>query len=235
LTIKGTCNLQLFSADLIQKVQISKLLICLRHPQTAEIMLSLEHSIPTDLAMFAFSGQIQLPISTTTSLLMGEVNLYDRYNIQMGNTGFTVTIDLDPIHESELSFLELLDDRTAEDEDPHQILDRLTRELRLDTTFPQPPVRVPPLSTSHSPIPTVAASAYPSVPVAYRRESPLVSAVHRQTPNPPTESAQNEIDSHQLPQPAPPDPGDRELDFDRPHIDHSYRDLHWDTMEVVVD
>ncbi len=226
LTVKGSCNLQLFSPDLIQKVQMSKLLICLRHPQTAEIMLSIEHSIPADLTMFAFSGQIQLPIETTTSLLMGEVNLYDRYNIQMGTTGFTVTIDLDPIHESELSFLQLLDDRTAEDEDPHQLLDRLTRELQLEPTPTQiaVPAKPTPIST-----PT-ANSPYPSVPVAYRRESPT-SAV---APPPPPESVQTDIES-QLPQPSPPATGDLELDFDRSQPDLWHRDRQWDTLEVVVD
>jgi hypothetical protein len=228
LTIKGSCNLQLFSPDLIQKVQISKLLICLRHPQTAEIILSIEHSIPSDLAMFAFSGQIQLPIETTTSLLMGEVNLYDRYNIQMGTTGFTVTIDLDPIHESELSFLQLLDDPTSEDEDPHQILDRLTRELQLESPPSPLPVQIS-VPANPAPIPTLT-SPYPSVPVAYRRESPT-SAV---APPPPPPAAQTDIES-QLPQPSPPATGDLELDFDRPHTDRWHRDRHWDTMEVVVD
>ncbi len=229
LTVKGTCNLQLFSPELIQKVQMSKLLICLRHPQTAEIMLSIEHSIPSDLAMFAFSGQIQLPIETTTSLLMGEVNLYDRYNIQMGTTGFTVTIDLDPIHESELSFLALLDDRTSEDEDPQQILDRLTRELQLEPTPTQPPAQIA-VPAKPAPIPTLTAtSPYPSVPVAYRRESAAVE----QHPQPPV-FAQTEIES-QLPQPSPPATGDLELDFDRPQPDRWHRDRQWDTLEVVVD
>jgi hypothetical protein len=230
LTIKGSCNLQLFSPNLIQKVQMSKLLICLRHPQTAEIILSIEHSIPADLTMFAFSGQIQLPIETTTSLLMGEVNLYDRYNIQMGTTGFTVTIDLDPIHESELSFLELLDDRTAEDEDPHQILDRLTRELQLE---PAPTPTQPLIQRTPPPIPTLTATTpYPTVPVAYRRESPLTIAVAPQ-PQPPA-SAQTEIES-QFPQPSPPVTGDLELDFGQPQPDGLYRDRQWDTLEVVVD
>jgi hypothetical protein len=230
LTIKGSCNLQLFSPELIQKVQISKLLICLRHPQTAEIILSIEHSIPSDLAMFAFSGQIQLPIETTTSLLMGEVNLYDRYNIQMGTTGFTVTIDLDPIHESELSFLQLLDDRTSEDEDPHQILDRLTRELQLEPTSSPPPVQIA-VPSNPAPIPTLTAtSPYPSVPVAYRRESPTSAAPPPQQPA----SVQTDIES-QLPQPSPPATGDLELDFDRPLPDRLHRDRQWDTLEVVVD
>jgi hypothetical protein len=229
LTIKGSCNLQLFSPELIQKVQISKLLICLRHPQTAEIILSIEHSIPSDLVMFAFSGQIQLPIETTTSLLMGEVNLYDRYNIQMGTTGFTVTIDLDPIHESELSFLELLDDRTSEDEDPHQILDRLTRELQLESPPTQIPVQIA-VPSNPAPIPTLT-SPYPSVPVAYRRESPT-SAVAPPPPQP--ASVQTDIES-QLPQPSPPATGDLELDFDRPYTDRLHRDRQWDTLEVVVD
>jgi hypothetical protein len=162
--------------------------------------------------------------------LMGEVNLYDRYNIQMGTTGFTVTIDLDPIHESELSFLELLDDRTSEDEDPHQILDRLTRELQLESHPTQIPVQIA-VAANPAPIPTLT-SPYPSVPVAYRRESPTSAVVP--PPQQPA-SVQTNIES-QLPQPSPPATGDLELDFDRPYTtDRLHRDRQWDTLEVVVD
>ena len=218
-------DLQLFSADLVQKVRISKLLICLRHPQTAAVVVSIEQPIPQNLDMFAFRGQIQLPIETTTTLLMGEVNLYDRHNIQVGTTGFTVTIDLDPVHESELSFLQLLD-VDDNDEDPHHLLDRLTKELKLETAFTQPATQ--PAPSIPSPIQHLTASAYPSVPVAYKRESLLT----KQTKIAPTTTTP--IQS-QLPQPSPPVTGDLDLGFDLPQIDKPHRDRHWDTLEVVVD
>ncbi len=231
LSINGSCNLRLFSADLVQKVQISKLLICLRHPQTAVIIGSIEQVIPLDLDIFAFSGQIQLPIETTTSLLMGEVNLYDRHNIQLGTTGFTVTLDLDPIHESELSFLQLLDDRD-EDEDPSTILDRLTRELQLDTsvTRSRSQTTSTPQPSTPSFIQNITANTYPSVPAAYKRESLL--AQH------PNITAVTPSASTPLPSPAPPPAyftGDLNLDFDRPQIEHPHDDFHEDSLEIVVD
>jgi hypothetical protein len=224
LMINGSCNLQLFSADLVHKVQISKLLICLRHPQTAAVVVSIEQPIAQNLDMFAFRGQIQLPIEVTTTLLMGEVNLYDRHNIQVGTTGFTVTIDLDPVHESELSFLQLLDIDDNE-EDAHHILDRLSKELKLETAFTQPVT--PAVSSAPSPIQNLTSSAYPSVPVAYQRES-LVAKQATVAPTSPLQS--------KFPQPSPPVTGDLDLNFDSlPQIDKPHRDRHWDTLEVVVD
>jgi hypothetical protein len=227
LSINGTCNLQLFSANLVQKVQISKLSICLRHPQTSAIMVSIEQIIPSDLHIFAFSGQIQLPSETTTSLLMGEVNLYDRYNIQLGTVGFTVTIDLNPIHESELSFLELLDSQD-DDEDPHVILDRLTRELQLEPVGSVPSTQ----STSHpSFIPNIATIAYPSVPAAYKRESLLAQqpSITPVAPSTPTHVYS------QFPSANRDLTGDLELEFDRPAISQPQPNRSGDSLEVVVD
>lgn len=221
LAISGTCNLKLFSADLVQKVKISRLLICLRHPQTAGVVISIEHPITPDLEIFAFNGQIQLPIETTMTLLMGEVNLYDRHNIQIGTTGFTVTIDLNPIHESELSFLELFDDPSRE-EDASNILDQLTRELQLETLTAQAkPAHSTPNQTAN----------YPSVPVAYRRESllsdhpeiiPVQSSATFSVPKL-TQSTTEDVT------------GDLDLIFDSVHSTYSAQNRHWDTLEVVVD
>lgn len=232
LSINGTCNLRLFSADLVQKVQISKLLICLRHPQTAAIAVSIEQLIPLNLDIFAFSGQIQLPIETTTSLLMGEVNLYDRHNIQLGTTGFTVTLDLDPIHESELSFLQLLDNQD-EDEDPSEILDRLTKELQLDTSVTGSRSQTTPAPKPSTPsfIQNITPNTYPSVPAAYKRESLL--AQH------PNITAVAPSASTPLPSPASPQSldftSDLNLDFDRPQIERTHDDCREDSLEVVVD
>ena len=129
LTINGACNLQRLNANLAQTVKIEKLSICLRHPQTSEIIVSIEQLLPPDLDTFAFSGQLELPTEPKISLLLGEVNLADRHNIQIGSSGFTVTLNLNPLRESELSLLQLFDrttDNTATD------LAQLTQELQIE-------------------------------------------------------------------------------------------------------
>jgi hypothetical protein len=234
LSINGSCNLQLFSADLVQKVQISKLLICLRHPQTAAIVVSIEQPIPQNVEMFAFTGQIQLPIETTTSLLMGEVNLYDRHNIQLGTTGFTVTIDLDPIHESELSFLELLDSQD-EDEDADLILARLAQELQLETASPQPQFQTFSAPTPPPPAPqNLTSTPYPSVPTAYQRES-LLDRQPQITPVEPSATNFKPKFDRSSPLGTPDITGDLDLDFDPPPIEQPPRDRQLDNLEVVVD
>ena len=216
LTISGTCNLQLFSPDLVQKVKINRLLICLRHPQTAAVLISIEHPISPGLEVFGFNGQIQLPIEINTTLLMGEVNLYDRHNIQIGTAGFTVTMDLNPIHESELSFLELLDrDRP---EDSGDLLDRLTKELQLEAHL------TPAQPSYPAPVPL---ASYPSVPAAYRRES-LLSQHPDITPVGSTSAKSGKAITEEL-------TGDLDFNFDSAHATYSAQNRHWDTLEVVVD
>jgi hypothetical protein len=109
LTISGTCNLHRLKPNSIQSVKVARLSICLRHPQTAEIIVAIEQSLPTDLNTFAFRGQLELPTASKITLLLGEVNLYDKHHIQLGSGGFTVTLNLNPLQESELSLLELFD------------------------------------------------------------------------------------------------------------------------------
>ena len=109
LMINGACNLRLLNPNLVQTVKIEKLSICLRHPQTSEIITSIEQPLPPNLDKFAFSGQLKLPTEPKISLLLGEVSLYDKHHIQLGSSGFTVTLNLNPLHESELSLLRLFD------------------------------------------------------------------------------------------------------------------------------
>lgn len=129
LTILGTCNLQRLSTNLIQTVKVEKLSICLRHPQTAEIIASIERSLPPNFETFSFSGQLELLTEPKISLLLGEVNLYDKHHIQLGSSGFTVTLNLNPPPESELSLLQLFD-RHLDNTDA--TLNRLTQELELE-------------------------------------------------------------------------------------------------------
>jgi hypothetical protein len=129
LTIVGTCNLQRLSPNLIKTVKIAKLSICLRHPQTSEIIASIERALPSNLETFAFSGQLGLPTEPKISLLLGEVNLYDKHHIQLGSSGFTVTLNLSPQHESERSLLQLFD---RHKDISVTTLDRITHELQLE-------------------------------------------------------------------------------------------------------
>ncbi len=132
LTISGTCNLQQVSANLIQSVKIDKLSICLRHPQTSEIIVAIEQSIPPQLNTFTFRGNLDLPPQPQISLLIGEVNLYDKHNIQLGSRGFTVTLSLNPLNDSELALFQLSEQRQ---DNTGELLDRLTEEIQLETVI----------------------------------------------------------------------------------------------------
>ncbi len=132
LTISGTCNLQRLSANLVQSVKIDKLSICLRHPQTSEIIVVIEQSIPPQLNTFSFRGNLDLPPQPQISLLIGEVSLYDKHNIQLGSCGFTVTLSLNSLNESELALFQLSEQRQ---DSTGELLDRLTEELQLETTI----------------------------------------------------------------------------------------------------
>jgi hypothetical protein len=127
LTISGTCNLDRLKPNPIQPAKVTRLSICLRHPHTSEIIVAIEQSLPADLHTFAFRGQLELPTEPKITLLLGEVNLYDKHHIQLGTSGFTVTLNLNPLQESELSFLQLFNHPPA---DPATSLDLLTQELQ---------------------------------------------------------------------------------------------------------
>lgn len=130
--ISGTCNFHKLSANLFQSVKIEKLSICLRHPQTSEIIVAIEQSIPPQLNTFTFRGSLDLPPQPQISLLIGEVNLYDKHNIQLGSRGFTVTLSLDSLNESELSLFQLSEQRQ---DNTGELLNQLTEELQLETAI----------------------------------------------------------------------------------------------------
>ncbi|WP_373540295.1 hypothetical protein [Chamaesiphon sp.] len=235
LTIAGVCNLQLLSANLIHSVKVEKLSICLRHPQTSEIITAIEQTLPPSLDTFSFSGQLQLPTEPKISLLLGEVSLYDKHHIQLGSSGFTVTLNLNPLHESELSLLRMFDLGT----DPAAVtLTQLTQELQREiVTIDRHGSTVrPPAPSVPSSIPSLNSPHYPSVPLAYRRASvfahPDIVPVEPSTP-------------HHLPHPklgtTPTAPtavsGDLDLDLDLDFANPTavgaiYR--HQD-LEIVVD
>jgi hypothetical protein len=167
LTVSGACNLPLLNINLVQTVKIEKLAICVRHPQTAEIVVSIEHPIPADLDKFGFSGQLELPSDLKVSLLIGEVNLYDRHHIQIASSGFTIALNLNPLHESERSMLQLFDrDRAVTKMAP------LTQDFPVEAAT----IEVDNITRSQhfatpSTILPVSSPQYPTVPLAYRRES----------------------------------------------------------------
>ena len=132
MTISGTCNLQKLIANLIQSVKIDKLSICLRHPQTSEIIVVIEQSIPPQFNTFTFRGNLDLPLQPQISLLIGEVSLYDKHNIQLGSRGFTVTLSRDWLDESKLALFQLSEQRQ---DSTGELLDMLTEEIQLETVI----------------------------------------------------------------------------------------------------
>ncbi len=198
LTIDGTCNLQLVNEQLIQDGIVSKLSICLRHSQTAKIVANIEAKIPPYLARFAFHCELKLPIGSTTNLLVGEVSLHDLVHNPVGSCGFTVTLNVDPLPEFDLSFLNLLEE---------------------DLLNPKPRAR----ATEQADLERIEGSIpYPSVPIAYRRESLFAKYPEIQPVPPPTP-----LHGIEPPYPKPDRAGSIELEFE----DRYARNC--DTLEVV--
>ncbi|PSB43534.1 hypothetical protein, partial [Chamaesiphon polymorphus] len=149
----------------------------------------IEQSLPPNLDIFAFSGRLVLPLEPKVTLLLGEVNLYDKHHIHIGSSGFTMTLDLNPLHDSELSLLQMFD----RDKDPIATLEasgerlhqQLTQELQLEAATMSPQGSISDwyrdssvgstpsgANTSDSAtIRSVNSPSYPTVPLAYRRES----------------------------------------------------------------
>jgi hypothetical protein len=231
LTISGTCNLHRIKPNSIQSVKVARLSICLRHPQTAEIIVAIEQSLPADLDIFAFRGQLELPTASKITLLLGEVNLYDKHHIQLGSGGFTVTLNLNPLQESEISLLELFDNPPA---DPATTLDLLTQELQPTAlTVGSRQSSIPgatPSTIRWRSLPLGKSLQSPQTPTTedtYQQESlfthPDIVSVNSASTSPPHTPLTNDIT------------GDLELDFALssfvpPHDPHKYENL-----EVVVD
>ncbi len=177
LAIGGACNLQLLSTNFVRPVKIDRLSICLRHPQTSTTIVSIECSIPPQLEAFTFVGQLELPLEPNVTLLRGEVNLYDRHNIQLGSSGFTVTLNLNPIAESERSLLSLFESTPSIGAErakdiPKTLRERLDRELQLETFTPQGAGASSRQhrATAATPMPQSPPSPYPPVSLTYKRE-----------------------------------------------------------------
>jgi hypothetical protein len=207
LTINGTCNLQLVNERLIQDGIVSKLSISLRHSQTAKIVANIEAKVPPYLAGFAFHCELKLPVGSTTNLFVGEVSLHDLRHTSVGSCGFTVTLNVDPVPEIDLSFLNLLEeDLLATNHQSNQQNSPLSPE--------QADLRIIEPSTS-----------YPSVPISYRRESLFAKYPEIQPVPPPTPL----VHLIQPPYPNPAQPGQMELELEDDYTRNC------DTLEVVSD
>jgi hypothetical protein len=245
LDINGTCNLPLLSNDLIRAVKIDRLSICLRHPQTSETIVAIDRALPTLLHTFKFSGRVDLPSDLAITLLRGEVNLYDRHNIQLGSSGFTVTIDLSPLLESDASVLSSLNASQPPSPrsgiQPEDLRARLDRELQLEKFTPQgagTTIRDRHSTTASTHIPPLHPHQYPSASLEYKREPTFKP----QPPEPLPSIHQEHRD------PAPPIPiepkkiahplditGDLEIDFGTSNLDLSTQSPDFDTWEIVID
>jgi hypothetical protein len=213
LTIEGACNLQLVDEQLIQDNIISKLSVSLRHSQTAKIVANIEAKVPPYLARFAFHCELKLPTGLTTNLLVGEVSLHDLVHTQVGACGFTVTLNVDPLPEFDLSFLDLLE---ADLDGSKDLLTIEHRSKEKDS---------PPADLASIESPPSSTTSYPNVPIAYRRESLFAKYPEIQPVPPPTPFEQR----IQPPYPNPAQPGQMELELE----DRYTRNC--DTLEVVID
>ena len=221
LMISGTCNLHKLSANLIQSVKIDKLSICLRHPQTSEIIVAIEQSIPPQLETFTFSGKLDLPVQPQISLLIGEVNLYDKHNIQLGSRGFTVTLSLNTLNESELSMFRLSEQRQDNTGD---LLDRLTEELQLETAImgARRPMQHGTPSTIRSLNSSQSSPNFPATQFTHPDITPVNSS--------PRPSSAPYLPSHTL-----DITGDLEIDFALSSFVDSHESRNYENLEIVVD
>jgi hypothetical protein len=216
LMISGTCNLHKLSANLIQSVKIDKLSICLRHPQTSEIIVAIEQSIPPQLETFTFSGKLDLPVQPQISLLIGEVNLYDKHNIQLGSRGFTVTLSLNSLNESELSMFRLSE---QQQDNTGDLLDRLTEELQLETAIMG--ARRPMQHGTPSTIRSLNSSqSSPNFPATQFTHPDIV----------PVNASPHHLPSHTL-----DITGDLEIDFALSSFVDSHESRNYENLEIVVD
>ena len=217
LMISGTCNLRRLSTNLIQSVKIDKLSICLRHPQTSEIIVAIEQSIPSQLNTFTFRGNLDLPPQPQISLLIGEVNLYDKHNIQLGSRGFTVTLSLNSLNESELALFQLSEQRQ---DNTGELLNKLTEELQLETAI----VGDRRLMQHGTPskIKSLNSPTFPATQFTHPDIVPVNSS--------PSQSSTYQLPSHTL-----DITGDLEIDFALSSFVGSHESRNYENLEIVVE
>ena len=242
LTISGECNLRMVNAELLQAAKIEKLSICVRHPHTAEIVAAIERTLPPNLDAFTFRGQLNLPVDLQSGLLLGDVNLSDKYNIQLYSTNFTISLNLNPLPESELSLLQMFD---RVEDDSAATIDRLTRELKMEAlTIGNSLPSSARLQSPHTSV-KVSPSGYPAVPLAYNPEPMFTYPEIVPVETFPTSHIFNPDTTSVPPLPAPPTrssaftipdiTGDLEIDFADLTVDRSRDPHNYPNLEIVVD
>ncbi|NEQ35870.1 MAG: hypothetical protein F6K40_06050, partial [Okeania sp. SIO3I5] len=82
--------------------------ICLRNPQTSEILIEVQQTLPDQAPPIIFACTINLPEKIKTNLILGEIILTDIKNI-LANKSFTITAPLQ-------NWLAAIDDNFVEDE-----------------------------------------------------------------------------------------------------------------------
>jgi hypothetical protein len=236
-TVYGSCNLRKFGEKILRKVTIDKLLICLRNPDTSKIMVAIESPIPPSEPTFAFRGELTLPQPLTTNRLLGEVNLYDRYNIQLASICFQVNISSAREHVAAPSFPDS-PDRTNSD-----ILGQLGRELGIpETTVKgQEAIELPDVfkNTPSQPQPM----EYTPAPGSYQKEF-LFEHNRRVTPSPPRKSPTPTHRATKNTTIAPKPPEEPEIlsgellfdiDLSAPILERPLNSYDTDTLEIVVE
>jgi hypothetical protein len=246
LMISGACNLQLLTGHIVQTVKIEKLSICLRHPQTSEVIVSIEQSLPLNLHTFIFHGRLELPSESRIALLLGEVSLYDRHHIQLGSRGFTVTLNLNPLQESELSLLPPLDRHTdsleATFDNLGQRLDRPAQELQPEAATLESRASIAQTArfATTAQIKPIHADRYPTVPLAYKRESlfahpdvlPVEPSIRSHSLYPAEVNTELNTDLKSVHADIT---GDLEIDFAHPTLDAPYHLRNYENLEIVID
>jgi hypothetical protein len=233
-TVYGTCNLRYFGEKILRKVTLDKLLICLRHPETAETVIAIESPLPNTEPNFAFSGELTVPQSVTTNFLLGEVNIYDRYNIQISSICFRVKLEALP--RQRLEDLPLVDVILEDGNLPQKTARRLN--ISATPTSTGFPVDIPHVFGQEPPSPNPTPT-YPTVPSSYRRESILGNNARDRAIGTSAAPPQQSEPSNRPSTSASGEPellsGELLLDFSPPTLDRPLNSYDPDTLEVVVE
>ncbi len=93
--------------------------ICLRNPQTSEILIEVQQTLPEQVTPIVFACTINVPENIKTRLILGQIILTDSTNT-LANKSFTITAPLQ-------NLLAVIDDNFVEDE--HQEITLETKTL----------------------------------------------------------------------------------------------------------
>ncbi|NET40756.1 hypothetical protein [Okeania sp. SIO2B3] len=95
--------------------------ICLRNPQTSEILIDVQQTLPEQAPPIIFACTINVPENIKTNLILGQIILTNN-TVALANTSFTITAPLQ-------NWLAAIDDNFSEDD--HQgMADKITQPAR---------------------------------------------------------------------------------------------------------